>query len=125
MTKNNSPAPEQPQYQNAIIYGGITSIIVAVVLTALAILFEYELDLFVAIGAAAVGFVIARHLPHKTVWGAVIGAVLCPATYLLYQLFLAMFGYYYAEDGDLIFWAMLVAMIILGAHLGYNKKEEK
>ena len=101
MTKNNSPAPEQPQYQNAIIYGGITSIIVAVVLTALAILFEYELDLFVAIGAAAV------------------------ATYLLYQLFLAMFGYYYAEDGDLIFWAMLVAMIILGAHLGYNKKEEK
>ena len=111
MTKNNSPAPEQPQYQNAIIYGGITSIIVAVVLTALAILFEYELDLFVAIGAAAVGFVIARHLPHKT--------------YLLYQLFLAMFGYYYAEDGDLIFWAMLVAMIILGAHLGYNKKEEK
>lgn len=70
-------------------------------------------------GAIAVGVTIRYFVPEESIIGAVIGAVLCPATYLLYQFIVVVFGYYYADNPD-FFWWMLGGSVLAGAYFGYG-----
>ncbi len=106
-------------YLMAVLAGLGVSIIVAIVLAAIGIWLESEFAIVLIIGAILVGAVIHKFVPNKSIAGAIIGAILCPTTYFLYQVFMAMFGYYY-EDGDTIFWIMLVGSFFYGAYMGYN-----
>lgn len=74
------------------------------------------------LGAASVAGTIHCFVPQNSVIGAIIGAILCPATYLMYQFIMAMYGYYYEADNT--FWWMLGGSVIIGAYFGYNKSND-
>lgn len=114
----NSPAGK-PKYGLAFFAGLGVSVLVGVILAVLGIWLEQEYALALILGAIAVAGTIHCFVPQKTIAGAVIGAILCPATYLIYQFIMAIYGYYY-EDGDSMFWFMLIGSAILGAWWGYN-----
>lgn len=109
---------EKPKYLIAILAGLGASIVVSIILAVIGIWLETEYMLVLAFGIAVVAGIIHIFVPENSFVGALIGAILCPTTYFLYQLIMAIFGYYY-EDGS-TFWVMLVVSIILGAWLGYN-----
>lgn len=106
----------------AILAGFGASVLVAMALAAIGILFKAEYLLVLCLGAGLVGLVIHNFVPNRSIAGAVLGAILCPATYYIYQLFMALFGYYYEEGGDLFLW-MLVGSVVYGAYMGYRDYE--
>lgn len=110
----------RPKYIKATLLGLLTSIIVAIILAAIAIWWETELMILLIIGAVLVAGTIHLFVPKETIIGAIIGAILCPVTYLLYQFIMAIFGYYYEDRTN--FWWMLGGSVILGAYLGYNRE---
>jgi hypothetical protein len=120
---NQVPAPKKPQYLTAFLAGLGVSVVVAIALAAIGIWLESEFILVLIIGAVLVGIVIHKFVPNKSIGGAILGAILCPATYFMYQIFMAMFGYYY-EDGDSTFWLMLAGSFVYGAYMGYNNDND-
>lgn len=121
---NNTPYPQRPQYLTAFLAGLGVSVVVAIALAAIGIWLETEYIIALIIGAVLVGVVIHKFVPSKSIGGAILGAILCPTTYFLYQVFMAMFGYYY-EGGDNTFWFMLVGSFIYGAYMGYNNDNDE
>ena len=103
----------------AILAGLGVSISVAIALTAIGILFGAEYEILLIIGAVLVSAVIYKFVPNnKSIFRAVIVAILYPTTYFLYQVFIGMFGYY-TENVDGVFWPILVGSSIFGAFIGY------
>ena len=114
---------KKPNYMMAALAGLGVSVLVAIALAVIGIWLEAEYILVLIIGAVLVGLVIHNFVPNKSFGGAILGGILCPATYFLYQVFMAMFGYYYEGD-DNTFWWMLAGSCIYGAYMGYNKDND-
>ena len=114
---------KKPNYMMAALAGLGVSVLVAIALAAIGIFLEAEYIIALIIGAVLVGVVIHNFVPNKSIGGAILGAILCPATYFLYQVFMAMFGYYY-EGNDNTFWWMLAGSFIYGAYMGYNNDND-
>ena len=99
---NQASVPKKPQYLIALLAGLGVSVVVAIALAAVGIWLEAEYILVLIVGAILVGAVIRLFVPARSIVGAIIGAILCPATYFLYQVFIAIFRYY-NEGGDSTF----------------------
>lgn len=123
---NNGSSSEEgknSKYLLAFFVGLGVSIIVSIIMALLGMWLESEYILILVLGAAVVSVTIHQFVPQNSKIGAVIGAVLCPATYFLYQFIMAVFGWYY-EDGGNKFWWMLIGSVVLGAWMGYNDGNE-
>lgn len=121
---NNMPDDQhrKPHYGLAILAGLGTSVLVAIVLAVIGIACEGEYMLLLIAGAIIVGLVVRVFVPAHTIGGAAIGAILCPLTYFLYQIIIAIFGYYYEDDSN--FWFILIGSVIYGAYVCYKKEED-
>ena len=120
---NSEEQEKPPQFLKAFFAGLVASVIVGVVLALLGMLLESEFMIALLVGGAIVGAVIANFVPHKSLGGAFIGAILCPATYFIYQVIMALNGYEYEKNGDLTFFLLLIGSAIYGAYMGYNTKD--
>lgn len=120
---NQASVPKKPQYLIALLAGLGVSVVVAIALAAVGIWLEAEYILVLIVGAILVGAVIRLFVPARSIGGAIIGAILCPATYVLYQVFIAIFGYY-NEGGDSTFWLMMAGGLLYGAYMGYNNNND-
>lgn len=121
--ESSSSEDKKPKYLLAFFAGLGVSIIVAIIMALVGMWLETEFILVLALGAVIVSVTIHHFVPQNSKIGAVIGAILCPATYFLYQFIMAIFGYYY-EDGGNTFWWMLIGSVVLGAWMGYNDGSE-
>ena len=121
--ESSSSEDKKPKYLLAFFAGLGVSIIVAIIMALVGMWLETEFILVLALGAVIVSVTIHHFVPQNSKIGAVIGAILCPATYFLYQFIMAIFGYYY-EDGGNTFWCMLIGSVVLGAWMGYNDGSE-
>lgn len=117
---SNTPRQDNSQYTKAFFASLGVALVVAIVEAVIAMIFGAEYMLVLIIGAIVVGFPIRSLVQSNTVKGAIIGAICCPLTYFLYQIILAMFGYYYENSGELEFWLLLIGSAIYGAYIGYN-----
>lgn len=72
---------KKPNYMMAALAGLGVSVLVAIALAAIGILLEAEYIIALIIGAVLVGVVIHNFVPNKSIGGAILGAILCPATY--------------------------------------------
>lgn len=117
---SNTPRQDNSQYTKAFFASLGVALVVAIVEAIIAMIFEAEYMLVLIIGAIVVGFPIRSLVESNTVKGAIIGAICCPLTYFLYQIILAMFGYYYENSGELEFWLLLIGSAVYGAYIGYN-----
>jgi len=118
------PEEQEPHYKKAFLAGAITCLVVASILALIGIWSEAEYWWALIIGAWVVAFAIKLYVPHQSGGGALIGAILCPLTYVIYQFIMALFGYSYASDGTTTFWITLLVSIVVGAWLGYNDFDE-
>ena len=121
-TTNGNGPEKKPQFLMAFLAGFGTSVIVGVILALFGIWLEAEYMLILIIGAIIVGCVITNFVPHKSIGGALIGMILCPATYFIYQMIMAFNGYEYEKDGESTFWLLLIGSALWGAYMGNNKK---
>ena len=121
--ESSSSEDKKPKYLLAFFAGLGVSIIVAIIMALVGMWLETEFILVLALGAVIISVTIHHFVPQNSKIGAVIGAILCPATYFLYQFIMAIFGYYY-EDGGNTFWWMLIGSVVLGAWMGYNDGSE-
>jgi MFS family permease len=118
-------APEnKPNYTMAFLAGLGASVLVGIALAAIGIWLESEYMLALCIGAVIVATVIGRFVPRKSIGGAIIGAILTPATYFIYQSIMAFYGYSYEKDGDTWFWFLLIGSAVFGAYMGYNNNDD-
>lgn len=117
---SNTPRQDSSQYTKAFFASLGVALVVAIVEAIIAMIFGAEYMLVLIIGAIVVGFPIRSLVESNTVKGAIIGAICCPLTYFLYQIILAMFGYYYENSGELEFWLLLIGSAVYGAYIGYN-----
>ena len=120
MSKNETST----DYIMALLAGLGVSVIVAAILAVIGIATESEYAVVLGIGAAIVGCVVRRFVPPQSIGGALIGALLCPLTYVIYQLILAMFGYSYEKDGDITYWILLIGSVVFGAYICYSKTDD-
>ena len=118
-----SEEPE-PHYWKAFLAGAIACIVVACILAIIGIWRETEYWWALIIGASVVAFAIKLYVPHQSVGGALIGAILCPLTYVIYQYIMSLFGYSYESDGAATFGIILIVSVVVGAWLGYNDFDE-
>lgn len=123
---DNKSTPEQnkPQFGMALLAGFGAAVIVAIILAILGIITGSEYIIVLVIGAILVGVAVKNFVPAHSIGGALIGAILCPLTYFLYQLIMAMFGYYYEKDGDSTFWFLLIGSAFCGAYICYSKSDD-
>lgn len=122
-TTNGNGLEKKTQFLMAFLAGFGTSVIVGVILALFGMWLEAEYMLILIIGAIIVGCVITNFVPHKSIGGALIGMILCPATYFIYQMIMAFNGYEYEKDGESTFWLLLIGSALWGAYMGYNKKK--
>lgn len=123
-TTNGNGLEKKTQFLMAFLAGFGTSVIVGVILALFGMWLEAEYMLILIIGAIIVGCVITNFVPHKSIGGALIGMILCPATYFIYQMIMAFNGYEYEKDGESTFWLLLIGSALWGAYMGYNKKSD-
>ncbi|MDO4191125.1 MAG: hypothetical protein Q4D14_05520, partial [Bacteroidales bacterium] len=86
------------------------------------IIFEAEFLWVLIFAAYLIGAAVKNFVPENSVGGAIISAILCPLTYLIYLIIVGSFGYY-SEDSSWT-WVILVASIIFGAYVGYHKDSD-
>lgn len=115
---------KKTQLGMAILAGLGAAVIVAILLAVIGIATKSEFFIALVIGAVLVGYAIKQFVPEHSIGGAIIGAILCPLTYFLYQSFMAIFGYYYEEDGEFTFWMLLIGSAIYGAYICYSKTDD-
>jgi hypothetical protein len=115
---------KKPNYLMAFLAGFGASVIVGIVIALIGMWTESEYMIVLCIGAVIVASVIKHFVPRKAIGGAIIGAILTPATYFIYQTMMAFNGYYYEKDGDTWFWFLLIGSVILGGFMGYNNDDE-
>ena len=120
----NPPEEKKPQYGFAILAGLGAAVIVAIILAVIGIWTGSEYFIALAIGGVLVGFAVKNFVPEHSVGGAIIGAIICPLTYFLYQFIMAVYGYTYEEDGESTFWILLIGSAIYGAYICYSKSDD-
>ncbi|MFA6883812.1 MAG: hypothetical protein WCQ55_01715 [Paludibacteraceae bacterium] len=76
---------KQPKYFLAFIAGFGASIIIAIILSLLAIWLETEYWYALAFGAVLVSLPIKYIVPNFSIVGGIMGFIFCPFTYFLYQ----------------------------------------
>lgn len=109
-------------YIKTLFVGLGVGLIVAVILAVIGIWLESEYIFALMVGVGIVGTTIRYYLPKNSFGGALIGVIVCSATYFIYQLIMALFDYYY-EEGESYFWIMLGVSVIFGAWAGYNRED--
>lgn len=115
MENNNNPLM-------TLLVGAIAAVVVALVLAGLSIWLESEYAAIMSIGLCLIGGAVRMTVPEKSVLGAIVALVLCPAAVAIYSIMLESFGYEYS-DGDATKYMWLIFGAIAGAYIGYNKKE--
>lgn len=119
-----TPVQKDPQYGMAILAGIGAAVLIAIILAVLAIALESEYSFAVVLGEVLVGFIVRNFVPEHSIGGAIIGAIVCPATYFIYQVILAICGYSYEKDGEFTFWIMLIGSVLYGAYVCYSKMDD-
>lgn len=115
MENNNNPLI-------TLLVGAIAAVVIALIWAGLSIWLESEYSAVMAIGMCLIGGAVRMTVPEKSVLGAIVALVLCPAAVAVYSIMLESFGYEYS-DGDTQKYALLIFAAIAGAYIGYNKKE--
>lgn len=116
MENNNNPLM-------TLLVGAITAVVVALIWAGLSIWLESEYAAIMALGMALIGGAVRVTVPEKSVLGAIVALVLCPAAVAVYSIMLESFGYEYS-DGDTTKYVWLIFGAIAGAYIGYNKPEK-
>lgn len=116
MENNNNPLM-------TLLVGAITAVVVALIWAGLSIWMESEYAAIMALGMALIGGAVRMTVPEKSVLGAMVALVLCPAAVAVYSIMLEGFGYEYS-DGDTTKYVWLIFGAIAGAFIGYNKPEK-
>jgi hypothetical protein len=114
----------KPNYTMAFLAGFGASVLVGIALAVIGIWLESEYMIALCVGAAIVAAVIGKFVPRKSIGGAIIGAILTPATYFIYQTIMAVYGYSYENAGDNWFWFLLIGSAVFGAYMGYNNNDD-
>lgn len=115
MENNNNPLI-------TLLVGAIAAVVVALLWAGLSIWLESEYSAVMAIGMCLIGGAVRITVPEKSVLGAIVALVLCPAAVVIYSIMLESFGYEYS-DGDTQKYWLLIFAAIAGAYIGYNKPE--
>lgn len=115
---------KEPNYLMACIVGLITSVLVGFGLAFLGMWTESEYTFVLIFGGLIVSYVLRHFLPKESIAGAIIGAILTPVAYIIYQVYMNKQGYSYGADSEVRFWFILLLSIAMGAGLGYNKDNE-
>lgn len=115
MENNNNPLI-------TLLVGAIAAVVVAIILAGLSIWLESEYAAIMSIGLCLIGGAVRMTVPEKSVLGAIVALVLCPAAVAIYSIMLESFGYEYS-DGDTQKYVWLIFGAIAGAYVGYNKPE--
>ena len=121
-TSDNSNG-KKPNYGMAFLAGFGASVLVGIALAALGMWTESEYMWSIVIGVVLVSITIHQFVPKRSIGGAIIGAILTPATYLIYQVIMWNYGYSYS-DNDNWFWFMLIGAVAVGAYMGYNNEDD-
>ena len=116
MENNNNPLI-------TLLVGAIAAVVVAIILAGLSIWLESEYAAIMSIGLCLIGGAVRMTVPEKSVLGAIVALVLCPAAVAVYSIMLESFGYGYS-DGDTQKYVWLIFGAIAGAYIGYNKPEK-
>lgn len=103
--------------------GAIAAVVIALIEAGLSIWLESEYSAVMALGLALVGAAVRTTVDEKSVFGGIVGLVMCSATILLYNFVLKSFGYEYA-DGDSTKYVWLVVGAIVGAWIGFNSSKD-
>ena len=116
MENNNNPLI-------TLLVGAIAAVVIALIWAGLSIWLESEYSAVMAIGMCLIGGAVRITVPEKSVLGAIVALVLCPAAVAIYSIMLESFGYKYS-DGDTQKYVWLIFGAIAGAYIGYNKPEK-
>lgn len=116
MENNNNPLI-------TLLVGAIAAVVIALIWAGLSIWMESEYSAVMAIGMCLIGGAVRITVPEKSVLGAIVALVLCPAAVAVYSIMLESFGYEYS-DGDTQKYVWLIFGAIAGAYVGYNKPEK-
>lgn len=116
MENNNNPLI-------TLLVGAIAAVVVALIWAGLSIWMEGEYSGVMAVGMLLIGGAVRVTVPEKSVLGAIVALVLCPAAVAVYSIMLESFGYEYS-DGDTTNYVLLIFAAIAGAFIGYNKPEK-
>lgn len=116
MENNNNPLI-------TLLVGAIAAVVIALIWAGLSIWLESEYSGVMAVGMLLIGGAVRMTVPEKSVLGAIVALVLCPAAVAIYSIMLESFGYEYS-DGDTTKYVWLIFAAIAGACIGYNKPEK-
>lgn len=116
MENNNNPLI-------TLLVGAIAAVVIALLLAGLSIWLESEYALIMSFGLVLIGGAVRMTVPEKSVLGAIVALVMCPAAVAVYSIMLESFGYGYS-DGDTQKYVWLIFGAIAGAYIGYNKPEK-
>lgn len=116
MENNNNPLI-------TLLVGAIAAVVIALLLAGLSIWLESEYALIMSFGLVLIGGAVRMTVPEKSVLGAIVALVMCPAAVVVYSIMLESFGYEYS-DGDTQKYVWLIFGAIAGAYIGYNKPEK-
>lgn len=116
MENNNNPLM-------TLLVGAIAAVVVALIWAGLSIWMEGEYSGVMAVGLLLIGGAVRMTVPEKSVLGAMVALVMCPAAVAVYSIMLESFGYEYS-DGDTTNYVLLIFAAIAGAFIGYNKPEK-
>lgn len=116
MENNNNPLI-------TLLVGAIAAVVIALIWAGLSIWMESEYAAVMGIGMCLIGGAVRMTVPEKSVLGAIVALVLCPAAVAVYSIMLESFGYEYS-DGDTQKYVWLIFAAIAGAFIGYNKPEK-
>lgn len=116
MENNNNPLI-------TLLVGAIAAVVIALIWAGLSIWMESEYSAVMAIGMCLIGGAVRMTVPEKSVLGAIVALVLCPAAVAIYSIMLESFGYEYSDGDTTQKYALLIFAAIAGAYIGYNKKE--
>ena len=92
MENNNNPLI-------TLLVGAIAAVVIALIWVGLSIWLESEYSAVMAIGMCLIGGAVRMTVPEKSVLGAIVALVMCPAAVAVYSIMLESFGYEYS-DGD-------------------------
>ena len=117
MENNNNPLI-------TLLVGAIAAVVIALIWAGLSIWMESEYSAVMAIGMCLIGGAVRMTVPEKSVLGAIVALVLCPAAVAVYSIMLESFGYEYSDGDTTQKYVLLIFAAIAGACIGYNKPEK-
>jgi hypothetical protein len=121
----SSQDPERSNYLMAFVAGFGTTIIIALAYTGISILFKAEYQIILCCGSILVGVTVANFVKHRSIGGAIIGAILGASSYVIYKFILTILGWGYADEAsaEFTFNMWVIVSALAGAWVGYNKED--